>query len=101
WHAGFLSKTEQFKEWRRFRPTRPTLIVLDYVASRAEAAGEIILELARSSAHLPFPVRVLLLERNRGSWWSEVLRDGSQSESAEIRAYLFDDKVIELKGLTS
>jgi len=100
WHAGFLSKTEQSNDWRRFRPTRPTLIVMDYVASRAKEAGDIILKLSRSAVHLPFPVRVLLLERDKGSWWSEVLRDGSQSESAEICACLFDDKALALTGLT-
>jgi tetratricopeptide (TPR) repeat protein len=100
WYAGFLSKTEQFKDWRRYRPTRPTLIVMDYVASRAADAADIILQLSRSSAYFPFPVRVLLLERDQGSWWSEVLRDDSQSESAEIRACLFDQESLKLKGLT-
>ena len=101
WYAGFLSKTDEVKDWRHYRPTRSTLIVMDYVASRAESASDIILHLARSSSHFPFPVRVLLLERDQGSWWSELLRTDSQRTSAEIRACLFDDEALELKGLTS
>ena len=100
WRAGFLSKTEQFRDWPRFLPTRPTLVVMDYVASRANEVGSILLQLSRSSAHLPFPVRVLLLERDRGTWWSEAVRDSSQSESAKISAHLFEDEIPKLKGLT-
>jgi tetratricopeptide (TPR) repeat protein len=100
WSTGFLSKTEHFDNWSRFRPTRPTLMVMDYVASRAEEAGSILLQLSRSSTRFPFPVRVLLLERDKGTWWSEVVRDGSQAESAEICTHLFDDEILQLQGLT-
>jgi tetratricopeptide (TPR) repeat protein len=99
WYAGFLSKTEQFKDWSRFRPTRPTLIVMDYVANRAEDVGQILLQLSRASQQFPFPVRVLLLERDKGSWWSEAVRESSQSERAEISAHLFYSKPLPLKGL--
>jgi hypothetical protein len=35
WHAGFLSRTDKFRQWTHFRPSRPTLVVIDYVAGRS------------------------------------------------------------------
>lgn len=99
WNAGFLSRTDNFTGWSRFRPTRPTLFVVDYVSSRAAQASAMVLELCRSTAYLPFPVRVLLLERERGSWWPLFLREGSQSESAELVACQHDDP-LQLGSLT-
>lgn len=98
WSTGFLSRTESFADWSRFRPSRPTLIVIDYVASRAGDVGATVLQLARTAKFLPHPVRVLLLERDQGSWQSRFLREDSQSESAEIAACLFDDP-LSLSGL--
>jgi tetratricopeptide (TPR) repeat protein len=86
WHAGFLSRTERDFRWSEFRPLRSTLIVVDYVASRATEVSEIILTLSRASSTFTKPVRVLLLERDKGSWWTTYSRDESQSESAEIAA---------------
>jgi tetratricopeptide (TPR) repeat protein len=86
WNAGFLSRVDEFKDWSRLRPERPTLIVVDYVVTRASETGAMILQLSRSTAHFPNPVRVLLVERDEGSWWSPFLREDSQGESAEIEA---------------
>lgn len=99
WHAGFFSKTEQFKGWAHFRPTRPTLIVLDYVASRADEIGDILLQVSQASPHLPCAIRILLLERDKGTWLSEILKEGSQSESAKILEHLHDETVLNLEGL--
>ncbi len=84
WSAGFLGRTENFATWSRFRPQRPTLMVVDYVSSRAVRTSAMVLELLRSSAYWDRPVRVLLLERDEGSWWPRFLREDSQSENAEI-----------------
>jgi hypothetical protein len=73
------------------RPSRPTLIIVDYVASRVASVSAMVLELCRSQAQLPFPVRVLLAEREQGSWWSQLLREESQSEYAELIACQYGD----------
>lgn len=91
WAAGFLSRVDIFTRWSHFRPSRPTLIVVDYVASRVASASGMVLELCRSQTYLPFPVRVLLVEREQGSWWSQFLREESQSEYAELIACQYAD----------
>lgn len=84
WNTGFLSRTESFIAWSHFRPSRPTLVIIDYVASRAVHVSALILQLIRSAKYLPNPVRVLLVERDQGSWWSRFLREDSHSESTEV-----------------
>jgi hypothetical protein len=91
WNAGFLSRTDRFTEWPHFRASRPTLIIVDYVASRAADTSALVLDLSRSSAHLPAPVRILLVEREQGGWWERFLREESQSESAELIAHQHDE----------
>jgi tetratricopeptide (TPR) repeat protein len=91
WDTGFLSRTDNFTRWSHFRPARSTLIVIDYVSSRAAHVSAMILDLSRSTAYLPFPVRVLLAEREQGSWWPLLLREESHSECAEVIACLHDN----------
>jgi hypothetical protein len=68
-----------------WRPGRPTLIIVDYVAGRSVAVSDIALRLARASALLPQRVRLLLIERDcTGSWWPQFLREGSYSESVDL-----------------
>lgn len=99
WHTGFLNRAKQDFDWSRFRPSRKTLVVIDYVASRAAKISEVILTLSRSAAHYSHPIRVLLVERNKGSWWPTFFRDESQSESAEIAACQHGEP-LRLKGLS-
>jgi len=91
WNAGFLSRADEYRGWSHFRPERPTLIVVDYVASRATDASTMLLQLSRSVGYLPHPVRVLFLERDEGSWWSRLLRKDSHSEAAELAACQHDE----------
>ena len=87
WNVGFLSRAELFSEWSDWRPLRPTLVVVDYVAGRAGGVSDIALQLARVSAFLPAPVRMLLVERElTGSWWPIFMREGSHSESVDLTA---------------
>ena len=90
WHAGFLNRTEKDFNWSRFKPSRKTLIVIDYVASRAREVSDLILSISRNSGSFRNPVRVLLLERNKETWWSGFGRDESQSEAEEISACQYD-----------
>lgn len=91
WRAGFLGRTEKNFNLSQFSPSQKTLIVIDYVASRAAEVSEAILTLSRRASTFVQPVRVLLLERNKGSWWSTFSREESQSESAEIIACRYAD----------
>ena len=91
WNAGFFSRTDRFRQWAHLRPQRPTLIIIDYVASRAAEASALVLDLARSAAYLPAPVRILLMERERGRWWARFLREDSHSESTELLACQHDE----------
>jgi serine/threonine protein kinase/tetratricopeptide (TPR) repeat protein len=99
WHAGFLSRTEKTFKWSQFRPSQKTLIVIDYVASRAAEVGEAVLTLCRASSSFKNPVRVLLVERNKGSWWTIFNREESQSESAEMAACLHHKEPLGLPRL--
>lgn len=99
WHAGFLSRTVKDFKWSEYRPTRKTLIVIDYVASRAAEVGEVVLNLFRASSSFTKPVRILIVEREKSSWWTTFSREDSQSESAEIIASQFGEPLA-LPGLS-
>jgi hypothetical protein len=99
WHAGFFNRTKKDFEWSQFSPARKTLIVIDYVASRAAEAGEIVLALSRNSSAFTKSVRILLLEREKLSWWTSFSREESHSESAEIVACQHCDH-LELPGMS-
>ena len=86
WNAGFLARDGSPIDWLRFRPDHPTLVVVDYVATRAAEISTMVLHLCRSAHHLPHPVRVLLLEREGGSWSSRFMREDSHSETVELVA---------------
>jgi len=82
WLAGFLSDGDiaEFGEgWREWQPSRPTLLIVDYVVGRDHSVGLIFRQLARRSEELRLPVRLLLIERQR---WD---RGGLSAGSAEAR----------------
>ena len=54
----------------------------------------------RQSASFQKPVRVLLVERELGFWWSTFCRDESHSERAEILGCQHGDP-LSLSGLSS
>ena len=98
WTVGFLSRIKQEFDWLKFNPIQKTLIVIDYVASRAEYVSDALLELSRISSSFNFPVRILLLERNELTWRSQFIREESPSESAQLRA-IQHDAPMKLQGL--
>lgn len=91
WNAGFLSRTNSYSDWSGFRPLRPTLIVIDYAASRVADVSDMVLQLSRSSRGFPYPVRVLLLERDLGTWWHRFHREDSETESTELLTCQYDE----------
>jgi hypothetical protein len=73
WRAGFLPSDYTAYDFRTWKPSQPTLIVVDYVMSRAKAIGELIRTLYLRRNELLFPVRVLLLERDTEGDWLDRL----------------------------
>ena len=68
WYAGFLSDRERARDWDRWQPLAPTLMVLDYATRNTGLARELLHALARrtmpdAAFPLPHPVRVLMLIR--------------------------------------
>jgi len=65
WRAGFVTShnIKDSKFWREWRPGRPTLLVVDYAGAVADAVGEMIRSLGSRKWSPPFPIRVLLIER--------------------------------------
>ena len=98
WNAGFLSRTEKDFKWSQFSSSQKVFVVIDYVASRAREVGDAVLTLCRASSRFTRPVRVLLVERDKGSWWTAFSREDSGSESAEMATYMHDEP-LGLSGL--
>ena len=93
--AGFLSAPELLQlQPRRWRPPFPTLIVIDYPAQHPDKVHELLdgfaSEAAQAPEHLPFPVRVLLLEREAEGDWFETLAPPS-SNGCLVRKFAFGD----------
>jgi len=121
WDAGFipLANTPANTVWEGWRPTRPTLVVIDYLALRAEPVRRAIETLqGRALANnLGHPVRFLLLEREAGGrsgadgvggamragvdppWWSEF-DDRTSNESREKRLAARHAEAREMPALT-
>ena len=100
WSAGFLDRAKHDYDWTKYRPSKKTLVVIDYVASRAAGISDLILALDRSAALFEHPVRVLLVERNKAAWWPIFFREESQSESAQMAASQHGEPLI-VRGLDS
>lgn len=71
WRAGFLPSSYSIDEFKNWVPNQPTLIIADYAAFRAKDIGTIIrvLKTHANCRRLPFPVRLLLLERSRRRYY--------------------------------
>jgi RNA polymerase sigma factor (TIGR02999 family) len=94
WDAGFLVLRPDAIDWKTWRPERPTLVVIDYLASRAREAGDLID--SACSARYAHPVRILFLERTTtGTWWDDFLHSESSSTRERIlsKRYLQDHEL--------
>lgn len=84
WTAGFLQPTDA-ETWSRWRVTQDTLIVVDYVFARWDAAalGQIVDQIAQYRG--PHRVRLLVLERNDyGPWWRSFARSDGAREAERL-----------------
>jgi hypothetical protein len=84
WKAGFLPESGQ-KELGALRPAVPTLVVIDYAASRSRWLSDAIFQLSKRDRGPA--IRLLILERSdSGPWWDTVRRLHRMEESFEVLA---------------
>jgi hypothetical protein len=99
WRAGFLSTRSPFAKWQTWKPTEPTLIVVDYallrtfkIGDREQPTGELLdcLWAAHGLSDSEIPIRFLLVDRDRddATWrrlarFTEELRYFSDTEVTE------------------
>lgn len=92
WNAGFLidGVDDDPSRYADFYPTKPHLIVIDYVASRAEKVGQLIRNLSAHCEDSPFRkcVRILLIEREgrTSHWWRDFVAT-AELETMELCAH--------------
>ena len=77
WRVGFLPYEHTAGDVDRWIPDEQILLVADYASGqeRAKELGRTIRDLSRRAGDFPFPVRLLLLERDAGDWWLDRLRE--------------------------
>jgi tetratricopeptide (TPR) repeat protein len=84
WKSGFLPEQGQ-ERLGVLQPAVPTLVIIDYAASRSRWLSDTLLRLSQRD-HGP-RIRVLILERSAsGPWWDTVQRLHRIEESFEILA---------------
>jgi hypothetical protein len=92
WHAGFLGESSE-EALLGYKPNRPTLVVVDYAAARAEWLGRALHSLATGSeSAVPGAprIRVVVLERTTNSEWLDVaLRRDRHHESTKILSHQY------------
>ncbi|MEO1038707.1 MAG: hypothetical protein AAFX09_04110 [Pseudomonadota bacterium] len=91
WNAGPLAQN-QLREWgesaARWRPSKPTLLVIDYPAQSPKRVRGLLSDLQRTALDFDHPVRVLLLEREAAGEWHKTVFDES-AEGAAIRSHVY------------
>lgn len=106
WEVGFLpeSALKDLGSLKQWRPSAPTLIVIDYAARHGENIGDWIEHLTlHFSEAIPsgcdFPVRLLILEREATglSWWEQMLP--GTSSGIMRKQTLFRPDLLELAPL--
>lgn len=82
WNAGFIPTNEldTFQDkWRDWNPDCATLIIVDYIIADMKYLKNLIYYLSLRKDEFPFPVRLLLLERQRWDYSGLPLQRGQQS----------------------
>ncbi len=100
WRVGFLPCEHTAQDVDGWIPDEPILLVADYASGRerAKELGRTIKDLSGRADEFPFPVRLLLLERDAGDWWLDRLREsgGGRREADKSR----HEEPMPLGGLT-
>lgn len=78
WHAGFLKQVETGDIHDLFHGVTPRLLVIDYAEKELETTEKLLLDLAD---HEGTPkVRVVLLARQRGAWWTDLFTESAEAQ---------------------
>ena len=79
WYKGKLdfASLKAFDNPSKWRPAKPTFIVIDYVQTVPEEVHALLLAFSCQAKNYEFPVRLLLLERSSDSSWTDKLLPGS------------------------
>jgi hypothetical protein len=100
WWTGFLASDPDAAFWANWNPQWPTLMVIDYVSTRAAEAGRMVNLLQERARELGSKVRVLLIARTADQpWWKEFLGKSSRSARESILGARYLEP-IELPGLS-
>lgn len=89
WQCGFLARSTEYRAWNTWTVTRPTLIVIDHLASRAKEVRNAIASLSEAAHRFNAPLRILILERPfdpDDEWVDQFIPSASPLEAAEILA---------------
>ena len=99
WDVGFIRDTDQ-KALLEFVPDRPTLLVVDYSAARADWLGRLLFGLADRSRADWDRVRVLIIERTVYAKWYETATCQSRyHKSLKVMSARYAEP-LELRGLS-
>jgi tetratricopeptide (TPR) repeat protein len=98
WDVGFVSEADK-RAVLHLRPNRPTLLVVDYAASRASWLADLLASLVDRTKQPGPPVRVLVLERDTSpSWFDIAVRRATHHESVKILSTQYAEPLV-LGGL--
>jgi tetratricopeptide (TPR) repeat protein len=109
WDAGFVTdrELERFMAQQNLATwgwQRPTLMVIDYAASRVQQLHDWFVELADNGGDSARPLRILLLERHAdpsGGWWQEAFGRGGSDAQAVHHLLSPADRPVVLPGLAA
>ncbi|WP_159461762.1 tetratricopeptide repeat protein, partial [Thermoflexus hugenholtzii] len=90
WWAGFLRAGRLTPENARLLTAdpRPTLLIVDYIANRAEEVRTLLREAARAREERAAPLALVLLERTFPDWLEKDLQDYTDPEYVGWPAFL-------------
>lgn len=106
WTAGFARKDDLdvfVSQGCRTEWNEPTLVVVDYAASKRAELGKWLRTLAVEGQNDRPPLRILLLERLGGkniTWWTSLF-EARDAEGRKVRGHLAKDAPIELAALST
>jgi hypothetical protein len=98
WDVGFVSEADQHAVLH-LTPNRPTLLVVDYAASRAPWLADLLTSLVDRTKQPGPPVRVLVLERDTSpSWFDLAVRRATHHQSVRVLGAQYAEPLV-LGGL--
>lgn len=88
WFAGFLPKgfTDNL-DWSSWQPPKPTFIIIDYLPGREELVHRILLALSKRQEQLRNPIRILIVERELGDVFENVMGIGGDRARIESKGF--------------